>query len=135
MVAVAIIMIGLTAVISIGLTAMSNANSSKARLKATSYAESVLEKFRVERDLNGIARFLTVAPTYGAAAVIDGINYQPTVSVYYINSTSAVVETTVCWIYRNPTNPEKVKASVYLPNGSTRFATWSGPYSRPAWYP
>ena len=135
MIAVAIIMIGLTAVISIGLKAMSNAHSSEARLKATSYAETILEKFRVERDANGISNFQTLAPVFGVATTIDGITYNPTVTVYYLDDHSAVVEVTVSWVYKDPLHPEHVSASSYLPNGSTRFKTVPGPYSKPAWYP
>ena len=131
MIAIAIISLGFTAIISIGLSAYSNTAYSKTKLKAQTYAQGILETYRAERDQNGIAGFAT--PTSGGSMTIDGTVFTPSVRVYKLpDTTSAIVETTVRWTYKKP---ESIMSYVLLSNTNSRMATVGSGYSTPAWYP
>ncbi len=133
MIAIAVIFIGFAAIVSIGLSSLSNVNSSKIKVKATSVAQGFLEKFRSERDFEGIAKFTTLRSSLLATPIIiDNIKITPIITIYYPDTSTSIVEITCRWNYKRQ---EEVKKSIYLTNLNNRFPTIQSALccSVPAW--
>lgn len=128
MIAIVVIFIGFAAVVSMSLSAISSSSSSKAKLKATSFAQGILEKYRAERDANGIAGLINYAKP--GAQTIDGVRYMPTVTLYNLNKDSVLVEVKVDWTYKTA---ESIKSYALLTNYGNG-ATVPPPYAYPTWY-
>lgn len=130
MVAIVVIFVGFGAIVAMGLSAVSNANVSKAKLRATDVATGILEEYRAARDANGVAGLKSMAQP--APATIEGVTYTPVVTVYNLDSNSVIVETTVNWTVKKSAS---ITSRVYLINNSTRFATIApGTITYPTWY-
>lgn len=129
MVAILVIFVGFGAIIAMGLSATSNANISKAKLRATDLATGILESYRAARDANGVAElYLTPAPT---PITIDGVRYGPTITVFNLDTNSVIVEATVDWTIKKH---DSVTNRAYLTNNSSRFATIAVAPNYPTWY-
>jgi prepilin-type N-terminal cleavage/methylation domain-containing protein len=133
MIAIAVIFIGFSAVVSMTLSSISTSTSSKAKLKATSLASGILEKYRAERDASGIGS-LTMFPTPNLTPIqIDGIKFLPKVQLYNIDQNTVVVETKVSWVYKSGPTPF-VQNYVLLTNYDNPEVTVPAPYITPVWF-
>lgn len=131
MVAVSIILIGFTAVVAVALTSFSNISASKMKIKATAYAEGILEKYRAKRDSAGIAS-LVLVPTPPNSVLIDGITFYPKVKIWGLNAGAVLVEANVSWIAKSGPTPN-VQSYILLSNYNDKTQI-TGPYIVPSWF-
>jgi prepilin-type N-terminal cleavage/methylation domain-containing protein len=132
MIAIAVIFVGFSAVVAMVLSGISSSNSSKAKLKATSLAEGILETYRTTRDAGGIValeEYLTPTPQ-----IIDGATYLVSTNIHYIDSNSAIVETRVFWNDKTPSGKSSVSSYVLLTNYNDQPTVAPTYISYPTWY-
>lgn len=128
MVAIAVIFVGFSAIVAMALSAISNSGSSKAKLRATTFANGILEEYRARRDTDGISSLYTFPlPT---PTTIDGVQYVPTATLYAIDGNSVLVEVNVTWTYKKL---DHLMSYVLLTNYANR-ATIAAPYTTPSWF-
>jgi prepilin-type N-terminal cleavage/methylation domain-containing protein len=132
MIAIAVIFVGFSAVVSMMLSSMSVSNSSKASLKATSLASGILEEYRSVRDESGIAALAMYPTPKLTVTSIDGMSFYPKVKLYNIDQKTVLVEANVSWASKSGPTPF-VRNYVLLTNYDNPAVTVPSPYATPTW--
>lgn len=132
-VAITIVMIGLTAIISIGLSSLSAATAAKLKSQATAEAQTILETFRTARDNGGIASFSSVRSSILSQPIHLGeVDATPVITIYWMDSHTAIVEVRLNWNYKEKT--ESVSFNSTFPNLDNGPTLTPGVYATPTWY-
>lgn len=123
-VAIAILVVSFTAIVSIINLAQSNAYNAKTKLAATTIAQNIIEIFKKESRANGIANFNSIKSSLDVPVTVGGISYTPQINLYYLSTTTVRVDVKINWLYKKN---ESITTTSLMSNLNNNFPPYLGP--------
>lgn len=123
-VAIAILVVSFTAIVSIINLAQSNTYFAKTKLIATAVAQNIIEIFKKESRTNGIADFDSLKSTLEVPVTADGFTFTPQINLYYLSATTVRVDVKINWIFKQS---ESITITSLMSNLNNNFIPYLGP--------